>query len=218
VDDPRSAIPSSETPNSGQDNPALPVPRSLGPSVPASRDDQRDALFIKLLFASFRLADQNLRRYGFGRVMCSECGRIADTKEEIEHAAVCHVGAVSQVLAALLKLYEEGVEQGALAPAPAGEFGEPWRVDPADASILRRRDGVTTHDSWGTEVVDDEQELYAARIATCVNACAGLATEALLRGTRKPAANDLHGVDALFGCKAPEVKPFEYPQAEGGAQ
>ena len=253
MDDVRSVLPSSAAPNSGQ------FSTGLGPA--SHPDDERDALFIKLLFAARRLADKHIRPYSAGHI-CEACQGVGVLGKDVEHFPACAVGHVVLTIERIASLYEQRVEAAAIAsPAPrteavaAGEFGEPWSVDSEDPTCVRNAEGLLVVDGYGSELFDTDEELHATRITACVNACAGVSTEALIRNARKP---KLHGMDALFGQKAPaapeppepprlhcsgpiglgiardlakhldpdtpadkpqpEVKPFEYPEAEGGAK
>ena len=215
MDDSHSLLPS-DVRNGAQPSP-VPSPLVPGPSV--HPDDERDTLFIKLMFAARRLAEKQVCRYGFTRVICQECAGDGPDAEHIEHFPTCNAGLVESLIGRIAALYERGAARAEAAPAAYGDFGEPWFRDFDDPTSLRNQFDFEVCDGGGTELPGEEEERYAGRIMACVNACAGVPTAALVRGTKRPpSAQDLHGVDALFGCKAPDVKPFDYPEAEGGAQ
>jgi hypothetical protein len=50
-------------------------------------------------------------------------------------------------------------------PAPpqviAGEFGEPWSIDPESRGTLRNAHGIEVFDSYGTELHECDEEDYA---------------------------------------------------------
>jgi hypothetical protein len=231
VDDPRSVQPS-DSPNSGQISPGL-GPDSQQSTVPDPAlhfEDERDTLLIKLLFAARRLASRSISRYGFTGTICGECGQTGIADLGIAHSPACNAGLIESLLERIAALYERKVDQAA-AGAP-GEFCEPWYVDPCDPRNVRNADGLIILDAFGSELFGDDETRIAARIAACVNACVGVSTEALLRNAQPK--EELHGVDSLFGCKAPEppaglgisadfatfldgddVQPFQYPDAGG---
>ncbi len=216
-------------------NPGPTVPQSLVPSPSVSPcvhpADKLGALLIKLMFAARRLVQVQTRRPGFRNDVCAEC-QAAGFPGVIAHGRGCRTGEVDGILSDLVNLYQTEVDRAAHTPAPpqvAGEFAEPWMIDPEHPGVLLDFTGREVYDGLGTDLIEPDEEDYAARIAACVNACAGVSTEALLRKARQ---SQLHGVDALFGRKADEkcskchrpadlcvcAVPFQYPDVDGGQQ
>jgi hypothetical protein len=225
VNDSRIVHPS-ETPNPG---PANPDPCSLIPDPSLHPADKLGSLLIKLMFAARRLVEVQTRRYGFSQAACAEC-QAAGFPGVIAHYPGCRTGEVEGLLSDLVNLYQTEVDRAAQTPAPpqgsAGEFGEPWVMDPDNPGNLKNANGIVVHDAWGTELIEWDDEDYAARIAACVNACAGVPTEALLRKARAVKLQV-----ALFGQKPDEtccickratdlcvcgarIAPFQYPDVE----
>jgi hypothetical protein len=219
-------------------NPGPTVPQSLVPSPSVSPcvhpADKLGALLIKLMFAARRLVQGQTRVAGFRNDVCAEC-QARGFPGVIAHGRGCRTGEVDGILSDLVNLYQTEVDAAAqnsskTSAPPQGEFGEPWIIDPECPGQLLSQHGLEVYDSYGTELMESDEEDYAARIAACVNACAGIPTESLLRNARP--AERLYGVDALFGQKPDEkctkchrpsdlcvcAVPFQYPDVDGGQQ
>ena len=132
--------------------------------------------------------------------------------------------------------YDDAVTEGDswCQAAVCADFGEPWEIDSDDPSGLRNRRGFEVYSGVGTELLEEDEVPYAARVRECVNFCAAVPSALLadhelfavgdvvrkftglrVRRTSVAAATKLYGVDALFGQAAPQVESFEYPAVQG---
>lgn len=193
----------------------------------AAAKAEREYYLARLLFAARELAASRFTRSAVCRPdgsvtpMCADCRLEQTSDARLTHTAECPTGRVLQLLDALMnvppvpqipKLERRPCEEISpepasaalqLAPRPTAErpaeFGEPWNVGANCYVALYDRNGLNVVDMSGSELVEEDDELYAARIAACVNACVGIDTlllssapprlfEALLRARQEGGA------------------------------
>jgi hypothetical protein len=72
----------------------------------------------------------------------------------------------------------------------ADGFGEPWtHVSDGEYQTVNTADGRIAVDMTGSDMILEDEALYASRIAACLNFCAGISTEDLVKRTRKTACD-----------------------------
>jgi hypothetical protein len=130
----------------GRDYVAGEVPETLRRELAR---EERDRLFIKLMFAAKRLADARIVQGALHHERCLECRQANSESHKLEHLGFCRVSEVYAILADLEKTIDEvplsqltptgredqkqsqQVNQGAADWEPArlsSGFKEPWRV------------------------------------------------------------------------------------------
>lgn len=189
----------------------------------ASPQDLTPAL-CQMLAAGIRLAfDQVLPANEYRGAICLECQAFAMPSLELRHNPGCSAGEILRLSAIVGRESDERREAeasrsadavpgaGAASPPLLGlvdrvmarhglplapnAYGEPWSVD-SDGCVVDARQNIVV-DAYGCVLVEPDDAAAMARIAACVNACAGVPTESLGRGGRKgrPVAAEL--ADAL---------------------
>jgi hypothetical protein len=158
---------------------------------------ERDYLLARLLFASRELALSRFTRASAFRTddaMCADCRLVQASDARLTHTVECPTGRVLGLLDGLMNVppvsnfsnlerrpceeistEPEQAARETVPPAAAQDYGEPWRVS-FGGELLLRSDGRVVVDMYGSEIIDEDDEVYAKRIAACINACVGVST------------------------------------------
>lgn len=167
----------------------------------------------QMLAAGIRLAFDQVQPGNEHRgAICLECQAFASPHAELRHNPGCSAGEILRLSAIvageptderrgaeasqsvdavpgagaasppLLGLVDRVMARRGLPLAPSA-FGEPWSVD-SDGDVVDARQNIVV-DAYGCVLVEPDDAAAMARIAACVNACAGVPTESLGRCERQ---------------------------------
>lgn len=166
--------------------------------------EERNRLFIKLMYVAKRLADAQIFAGALNHEHCAECRQMNAHDHRLQHLGFCRVAEVFSVLADLEKMGDAGIvadlteeeipgsdsavglsELDGKPLALHAAYGEPWR--PGALSIRRVIDRESAPICTTLPESLPAAESLRDRIISCVNYCAGVPDE-LLRDLRPEVA------------------------------